>query len=222
MIEVSAYGRHDQYYQGYYTLYGIERPYQYTVRGVGTGMSLSYRYPVIRNVYLKLGGGFFKQNFNKLQTIPPDGRAQNTMDYLYPELLAPVQAREYRTDSYTATIGLEYAYPATPGLLLVAGVDFSNYFGRESVVQLEPDRRLPEIPGNQLKRDVSGLTGQSFYLHAGILKMLGPVGVGPYIMLPVIDKWAMTDPNLAGDGPGKRRSKALEGIGLGFRVAVAF
>jgi hypothetical protein len=184
------------------------------IRGTSWGGNTNYKLPVRKNLYLKVGVGYYRYSFNKIDSYNPQfGRATARIINFPSPLYIVFATDKYWYNCVSMNIGIEKLFNIKKKTVIVTGINLNNFYTYSQYYHITAN--YPTGPPNHrytLKNN--HYFGFSANLQATLLRRIGKIAIGPSVILPVFDLWKQdgTFPQETNSGS---RSKWLNGIGLG-------
>ena len=208
-IEIKPFIRTDSYPEFSYNYAGRVSTDNLKMKGKNWGITLNYKHSLKNNFNLNGGLGYYNYSFDKLENINTQFGKSETRPIKYPSLTnLGYYTDAYHYNSISLNIGIEKFIYLKKDLLLITGIEFSNYFTFSQFYHIS-------YQGTPVyKNKVNRLFGHSLCLNISLLKQVGKIQIGPVIVLPVFDSWKK-DNVFQGEVNSEYRNKWLNGIGLG-------
>lgn len=220
LFEINPYMRMDWYPEFSYAINSVNTNYV-TIQGTSWGVNLAYKIPLKSSGFLKAGVGYYRYSFNKMDNYTNMFGKNSSRNINYPSNLYIL----FYTDKYwynciSANIGAEKIFNIKNYWQLAAGVNLNNYYNYSQSYHItynNPDNPIT----NPYKLNNNRYFGLSTNVHAGVLKRIGKVNIGPSFILPVFDTWKMDEIFLKEKSSGSR-DKWLRGFGVGITCNFSF
>ncbi len=184
------------------------------IKGTSWGVNANYKLPVRKNLYLKVGVGYYRYSFDKIYSYNAQFGKGNARIINFPSPLYIIFATDkYWYNCFSMNTGIEKLFNIEKKTILVTGINLNNFYTYSQYYHITED--YPTGPPNHrytLKHN--HYFGFSANLQATLLKKIGKIAIGPSIILPVFDLWK-TDEAFPEKTNSGIRSKWLRGIGLG-------
>jgi hypothetical protein len=181
------------------------------IKGTSWGFGANYKYSLKKNLFAKVGIGYYNYSFNNIQKYTRLFGSINARDINYPGGSSTLGygCNKYWYNTIAVTIGGEKLFALKKNINFIGGFDIVNYYTFSQHYN---------IPGtyndSKYKKTNSRYFGLSFNLCAGLQKSFGRVNIGPVISLPIFRSWKQ-DMVFPGEQNSKGRSKWLRGVGVG-------
>jgi hypothetical protein len=217
-IEVASFLHFDQYPEFTYS-YNSVTTNQVKIKGLSWGTNLAYKQPLSKKVHIKGGIGYYKYSFNDIEAYNSRGGQNNTrvINYLS-DVYVMFRTQKYWYHCLAAHVGVDETFELKKRLSLIVGLSFTDYYTFSQYYHIDYD--YPAGPP-QHKYKLNNLRNFAFSagFHAGLLKEIGNVNIGPIIRLPVYSTWKQDDtfPAIASisENNADNRSKWFKELGLG-------
>jgi hypothetical protein len=220
-LEVVPYLRYDRYPEFIFAN-NTTNWYTLKIKGTSWGVNTALKHPLTKNLRLKAGLGYYKYSFNDLESqlsIPNLGKGDRRSVSYASDIYILFYTPKYWYNCLTGSLGVERPFFLKRGFEVVGGATLSSYFTYNQ--RYYWDYEYPAHRGNKYRRSNSRFFGFSALVHAGVLKQVGKVSVGPTVSVPVYDIWKQDD-TFIGDGRGESnadsRSKWIRGISGGISI----
>lgn len=216
-VEIKPYFRWDTYPQFTDAINSIST-YKIDVKGISWGVSAAYKVSLKKDLLFKVGFGFFKYSFNKIESTHRSfGKGyERVIDY--PTTLSIILGTDkYWYNTVNLNFGIEKIFDLKKNLLLTSGITINNYFTFSQHYHLPVDNSFIP-PALQIENNYK--TGNSRYFglgtefHIGILKKIGKLSFGPSLIIPINDTWKQ-DKIFPTEINSDSRRKWFRGIGAG-------
>jgi hypothetical protein len=183
------------------------------LQGISWGAGANYKHFLKTRSFIKMGLGYYKYSFNKIESnTPPFGTSKSrVINYTgsFNNLLYATNKYWYNT--FTATIGFERQFDFKKNTKFITCVDIVNYYTFS--------QRYNVPAANVNNRKANGrYFGFSFIVNTGLQKDFGKFKIGPNLNLPIFRLWKQ-DAVFPGDQNSDSRSKWLNGVGIGLTCA---
>lgn len=213
-IEINPYMRMDWYPEFSYNIGGRPSTDYTKMRGKNWGLNVNYKYPMKKDIFIKAGLGYYRHSFNKINTFNTMFGNSNArmINYTDPRYIV------FTTDKYwynciSANIGIEKLFKIKNDMQIIGGLNLNNYYTYSQNYHIPIYFTVNPI-NNNYKLNNDRFFGLSANIHAGLLKKIGKVSIGPSIILPVYDT-CNTDRAFPDEDNDGFRNKWFKGIGLG-------
>lgn len=211
-IEIKPYVRMDWYPEFTYAINPVRTNYV-KIKGISYGLNVAYKVPFTASVFFKPVIGYYRYGFNKIRGFTTSFGESTARVINYPSTIDVI----FTTDKYwyhtiSGSIGIEKLLAAKKSLQIVIGVDLNRYYTFSQGYHINRENL-----NNPYKRDRNRMFGFSAGFHAGVLKQIDKVRIGPSIIFPVYDRWRQ-DEIFPGEANSDARSKWLRGIGVGITL----
>lgn len=218
-IEITPYIRKDWYPPFSYSVGPLDTP-SVAINGTSWGVSVAYKVPVTSGFFLRLGGGYYRHNFNDINTTNRFGE-NSRRPINYPSMLGIA----FFTDRYwynclTIKIGVEKVFPLTHNWSTTTGIDVDNYYTFSQGYHITYNNPNNPIT-NPYKLQTKNVFGLTCTIKAGLSKRFGKSSIGPSLILPIFDSWRQ-DAVFPNEDNSTSKSKWLRGIGLGITFNHSF
>ncbi|WP_346320424.1 hypothetical protein [Chitinophaga sp. YIM B06452] len=215
-IEITPYVRFDKYPE-----INNRKPDELAINGTSLGINGTYKFPVLRHTFLKVGAGYYRYGFDKLRNKNNFGEG-DTRNINYPsDLKILFYTDKYWYNTLLLTVGAERTFPLGKGLQFNAGVNLNNYYTYSQHYHIDWAQNAEQYG---IETDYTVRNGRYFgfsaSLQAGLQKDFGKFSVGPQLIIPVFDLWKQ-DGVFPGEDNDSKRSKWSQGIGAGVTVGYA-
>ena len=210
-IEISPFIRIDKYPEFFYSINSVTTN-SVNIKGSSWGINANYKLLVSKNVYLKVGLGYYRYSFDKIHTVNSSFGEGNARVISFPSSTYNIfTSDKYWYNTASVNIGIEKQFQLKKQLQIVTSINLNNYYTYSQSYHINY-----ENPGNPITNPYKGndrkFFGLSGNISIGILKKYNKYNIGPTLILPVYDVWR-TDkifPEVQGT-----RSKWINGIGFG-------
>ncbi len=211
-LEVTSYVRQDWYPEFSYAVNSINTKYV-NIKGTSWGINAAYKISLPKSFFIKLGGGYYKYSFSKMNNYSRLGK-NATRHIEYPSILdIPYLTDRYWYHCVAINLGAEKTFILNKHWQGTGGISMNNYFTFSQGYHLtynNPNHPVPD-PYKQKKKTFFGL---SFTLNAGVTKQSGRFRYGPSLIIPVFDQWKQ-DQVFPHENYSLTRHKWSRGVGLG-------
>jgi hypothetical protein len=211
LIEINPFMRFDNYPAFSYTVHGRASTDNLKMSGINVGINFNYKLPVKKNIYFKVGLGYFKYSFDKLDNTNSLFGNSKARVIDFPSILFILYStNKYYYNTVSVNLGVEKSVTLKKNLQLITGFTVANYFTFSQHYHLSFN---PE--GTQdYKKNNNSYFGFSCNLSAAIVKHIGKIQIGPSIIVPVFDLWEK-DNTLPESSFSGSRTKLFNGLGFG-------
>jgi hypothetical protein len=216
-LEINPFVRYDVYPEFSYHYAGRASTNHLKMKGVSWGINANYKKAIAQSFFLKLGVGYYRYTFNKLDNYqPPFGTADSReVDYPSP-LWILFYTNKYWYHTISGNLGLEHWFSLNRNLKITTGVNWNPYFTYSKHYHID-------YGSNGTMHSVNYVVPQKRYfgysvnLTAGIQKRVKGFLIGPTIILPIYDRWKKDEK--FGENENESREKWFNGIGLGITLS---
>ncbi len=209
-IEIAPYARFDRYPSFTYAINSINTN-EVKLSGASWGVHAAYKFPVMKNTWLKAGAGYYKYSFNKIKRTNAYGES-NVRTINYPGMSDLIfYTDKYFYNAVLLTVGAEREFPVSGRTQLIAGLTLNNYLTFSQYYHIDYYNAGNPIE-NDYKRSGSRWFGFSAALQAGIQQTFGKFSLSPQLIVPIFDNWKQDD-MFPGEDNAAGRTKWLGGIG---------
>ncbi len=216
-IEIEPYLRWDTYPQ-FSNAINVISNYKLDIKGNSWGINAAYKIHVKNNFSIKVGVGYFKYAFNKIESTNPSFGKGDRRVINYPTTLSLVLATDkYWYNTVCLNIGIEKYFTVKHHLLITTGITVKNYFTLSQEYHVPADNSFIP-PALKIENDYKTSTKRYFGLgtefNIGLLKRIGKVSIGPSLIIPIYDNWKQ-DQIFPTENNSGNRSKWFNGMGIG-------
>lgn len=218
-IEIEPYIKLDKYPQ-FTNAINVISNYKLKINGTSWGFNSSYKTPLKKKFFLKVGIGYFKYAFNKIKSINQSFGEGKRRIINYPTTLSIVLGTDkYWYNTVCINLGIEKVFELKSDLQLNCGIRLLNYFTFSQHYHIPADNSF--IPPalkieNNYKTTVNRYFGTGTELNLDLLKKIRKVSLGPSLIIPVYNSWKQ-DAIFPTETNSSNRSKWLGGIGIGLK-----
>lgn len=209
-IEFSIFGRYDKHAE-YDSRYSNRTYINHTIlKGMSHGDYILYKRRGIKDLFLRLGLGFYRLSVNNIRQTTPWRTIATARNINYNDgstrLLYSTTNYYYNTLQLSA--GLEKEYRLKKNFNLTAGSDYLYYY------TFSQRYNLPDF-GKEYKTHNNRTLGYGIIAQLGLVKYFRDIYVSPKIIIPVFQS-IKTDPVFL-EG-SQNLNKWFNGIGLSFTI----
>lgn len=220
-IEIKPYIRFDKYPQFTNRVNSIAE-YDLQIKGNSWGLSGAYKIPLIKDLLIKTGTGYYRYSFSKIVSKHRTFGEGNQRVIDYPTTLGiTLGTDKYWYNTINIMLGLEKQFTINKNIQILTGINFNNHFTFSQHYHLPYDNSYIPQPELQIKNNYKTndkrYFGLSSEFHFGVLKKLNKVYIGPSIIIPVFDLWKQDD-IFPSENSNNNRQKWFNGIGVGFII----
>lgn len=211
-IEINPFIRYDNYPQYSYHYSGRVSTDYLKMTGVSYGISLSYKLPIKRKLFIKAGLGYFKYKFDKLDntnTLTGESHVR-PIDFISP-LFILYSTDKYLYNNLMLRTGLGKAFDLNKKLSIVASFDLTAYYTFSQYYHLAFNPWDGNLDFNRKNKMLFGFSGS---LSISILKQYKGFQIGPSLVVPIYDSWKKDTVFREEDYKGGKQ-KWLNGFGGG-------
>ena len=211
-IEMNPFVRWDNYPGFTYHFNGRASTDNLTMKGTNYGINLSYKYNFKKNLFLKVGLGYFKYNFDKLDnTNSSFGKSQSRPINFISPLFIQYSTDKYQYNNLVINTGIEKKFDLTKGASFITSFNLNAYYTCSQYYHLTFNPNDGNLDFKKNEKQIFGLSGN---IMVSITKQFGRFQIGPSMVLPIFDLWKKDPVFLEEDYHGGK-SKWLNGIGFG-------
>jgi hypothetical protein len=220
-IEINTYIRYDKYPQFTNRVNSIAN-FDLQIDGNSWGLNAAYKFPLPKNLVVKIGTGYYKYSFSKITSQHRTLGEGNQRIIDYPTTLGIILGtNKYWYNTINIMLGLEKRFTVAKNVQILGGINLNNYFTLSQHYHLPFDNSFipqPELQiQNNYKTNDKRYFGFSSEFHLGIVKRINKVAIGPNLIIPVFDLWKQ-DNIFPTETNANNRQKWLGGIGMGFII----
>lgn len=217
-IEVTPYLRYDSYPEFTYSFNSVTSN-RVTIQGLSWGINSTYKHPLSKTVQLKAGISYYRYSFNDINAYNSRwGKSETRLTNYVSDVYAMFFTKRYWYHCLGAHIGADKVFALKNNIDVVGGISLTNYYTFSQYYHINYD--YPYGPPNH-KYHLNKFRNFAYSagLHAGLLKQIGKVTVGPVLSLPVYDSWKkdafFVQTQSSSENSSESRSKWLGGISAG-------
>jgi hypothetical protein len=217
-IGVSLYTQRDWYPQFYYSINPTNTNFA-KIKGTSWGSNGNYKLSLGKELFLKVGAGFYRYSFNKIEgkNTQFGNSTSRIIDFPSP-LYVIFVTDKYWYNTLSTNIGVEKVFDVNKNWQISAGVSFTNYYTFSQTYHMTPDYPVGP-PDHKYRLKNNRYLGLSSSLELGFLKKINQISIGPVLILPVYNMWKQDkvfpkNENSA-ENNSDGRHKWFRGIGFG-------
>lgn len=219
-IEINPYVRMDSYPEFSYSL-NPSNSYFAKIRGTSWGVNANYKFNLRRQLFVKVGTGFYRYAFNKIKgkntLFASHEFATRIINFPSP-LYIMFATDKYWYNTVSTNIGIEKVIDLNKNWRTSASLNLSNYYTLSQSYHMRPDYPVGP-PNHRYMKKNNRYFGLSSSIELGLLKKLRQISIGPVLILPVYDMWKQdkTFPKNenSAESNSDGRHKWFRGIGFG-------
>lgn len=219
-IEVNLYTQRDWYPEFSYSI-NPTNSNSAKIRGTSWGSNANYKLSLGKELFLKVGAGFYRYSFNKIEvrnTLFSTSKSPSRIIAFPSPLYVIFVTDKYWYKTVSTDIGIEKVFDVNNDWQISAGLSLTNYYTFSQTYHMTPDYPVgPHHHKYKLKNN--RYFGLSSSIELGLLKKFRQINIGPVLILPVYNMWKQdkvfpknenfAESNLDG------RHKWFRGIGFG-------
>lgn len=217
-VEIEPFLRWDTYPQFTNAINSIAT-YKLDIKGNSWGVNAAYKVPLKNNFLIKVGIGFYKYSFNKIESTHRSYGKGYQRVINYPTTIDRIITTDkYWYNTISLNIGIEKHFVLKKDLQIIGGIDLKKYFTFSQQYHIPSGNDSQPEPSLRILKNYKTSSNRNFGLgtefHIGVLKKLGKVNIGPSLIIPIYNTWKQ-DEIFPTEINSNNRSKWFRGIGAG-------
>jgi hypothetical protein len=218
-IEINPYMRMDWYPEFSYSINPTNTNFA-KIRGTSWGINANYKFGLGEKLFLKLGAGYYRYAFNKIEGKNTLVAAKSTSRVInFPSPLYVIFVTDkYWYNTISTNIGIDKLFDVNKDWQVSAGLDLNNYYTFSQSYYMRADYPVGP-PNHRYKLKNNQYFGFSSTIEVGLLKKCKKINIGPVFTLPVYNNWKQDEVfpqnENSNESNSNGRHKWFRGVGFG-------
>jgi len=217
-IELTPFIRFDRYPKVDYQINSV-RVNTLEIQGWSWGIKSLYKFRSEKKVQIKAGLGYYKYAFNKItQTNSSFGKSDRRVINYIGMGDVIFTTNKYWYNTAVVILGADRTAYSTKRTKFVYGAILQNYFTFSQYYRIT-DEYPTGPPNHKFTRNEKRNFGFSASATAAFTEKVGPVFLGPTLLIAIFDQWSQ-DVMFPQEDDSKHRGKWLNGAAIGLHIAL--
>ncbi len=217
-IEINPFVRFDNYPQYSYHYSGRYSTDYLKMNGISYGISVSYKHPLKKHLFIKAGFGYYKYKFDKLSnTNSLTGKSHvRPINFISP-LFIMYSTNKYHYNNLMFRVGIGKEFNLNREFLIAASFHLSAYYTISQYYHLAANPWDGNLNFNKKNTIFFGFSGA---ISTSITKQFNRLQIGPSLILPIYDT-RLKDPVFLEESHTGGKNKWFNGIGVGIACNIS-